>query len=317
MRKDTLLFFLLSMYGAASWASETTAQTMDLAEYTRICRELIGDIPQLDSRKAVPIPITVDGKKPRRYVAEMNCDKPSMLPETCGQGQCIPYSKVQLLRDDEQAQIVALFRMKFIRGKRSHEYDEVDLIAHSVSNGATCFFQATPPECAIDSTLDGHDVPSPDSAEGAAYWQPLEKVLAAGCGDCHDNDPFYYSPYIAQVIDHVPADPLGKYFFDIGPFKQWNPLVSVSTRGNTCTGCHRIGNTFTCGHGLEQVTGTGYVENADHWASTYPGSHWMPPDNMWSERQWRVTYDKAVNDLKNCCGASYKNSAECIKTPIH
>lgn len=289
---------------------------MTFEQFSQRCETLIAKIPELDSRKGVEIPITVNGEIPLEYIANMNCDKPSLLEESCGQGQCIPYSRVQLLRDDQEVQMVALFRQKFIREANAHQFDEIDLVVHSVKTGATCYFQATPKECSIDSSLDGTKVPSPTSVEGPKFWQPLDKVVKAGCGNCHDNDPFYYSPYIAQVIEQFPADPLGKYYFDIGPFKQWHKLESVSTRGNTCTGCHRIGNYHTCGSGLAQATGGhGSEPNADTWALNYPASHWMPPDNLWTKEQWDVTYKQSVQDLSDCCGDGNK-PAKCIKKPI-
>lgn len=313
-----IIFTGLTVAIAATKSSEASAKDnskMSFKQYSQICESLTAKIPELDSRQGVEIPITVDGKTPLEYLPNMNCDKPSLLTETCGQGQCIPYSRVQLLRDDSEVQMVALFRQKFIRDPNSQQFDEIDLVVHSVTSGATCYFQATAQECAIDSTLDGTKVPSPASAKGPEFWQPLDKVVAAGCGNCHDNDPFYYSPYIAQVIEHVPADPLGKYYFDIGPFSQWNKLESISTRGNTCTGCHRIGQTFTCAGGLDQATGVhGSQPNADGWALTYPASHWMPPDNLWTKEQWHVTYQQSVQDLKDCCGTS--NEAKCIKKAI-
>ena len=289
---------------------------MTLAEYTGMCEQLIGQIPELDSRKGVVIPITVDGgKTPDKYTENMTCDYPSLLPNGTGKGECIPYTRVQLLRDDNVAQMVALFRMKEVReAPNLHQFDEIDLIIHSVTNGATCFFQAAPGK---SPTLNGTKVPSPAAKDAGNFWQTPQQVAAAGCGSCHDNDPFYYSPYIAQVIDQVPADPLGKYSYDIGsfPFGQWPELKSVTTRGNTCTGCHRIGNTFTCGMGLKEATGQHVSKFADTWAIQYPQTHWMPPGNIWTKAQWDVTYQHSVEQLQNCCGND-NDPPYCIKTPI-
>ena len=320
MLNKTLAFIVVLLVSNSVNAKNANALTapnngMTFKQYSQVCESLTAEIPQLDSRKGVEIPITVNGKIPLDYLPNMNCDKPSLLEESCGQGQCIPYSRVQLLRDDEKVQMVALFRQKFIREPDSHQYDEIDLVVHSVTSGATCFFQATANSCDINSSLDGTKVPSPTAKDADKFWNPLSKVVSAGCGNCHDNDPFYYSPYIAQVIEQVPANPLGKYYFDIGPFSQWHKLESVSTRGNTCTGCHRIGNTFTCSAGLDQATGAhGSQPNADKLALSYPASHWMPPDNMWTKAQWDVTYKKAVQDLKDCCGSA--DEAKCIKEAI-
>jgi hypothetical protein len=45
----------------------------------------------------------------------------------------------------------------------------------------------------------------------------------------------------------LPADPWGFLSVDVGgPFARWPRPMSVSTRGNPCTGCHRIGNLNTC-----------------------------------------------------------------------
>lgn len=276
--------------------------SMSLEDYARLIVDRVAEIPPLDSRKAVVIPVKVNGKIPDRYEPDMVCDQPALLPLTCS-GQCVPYSRIQLLRDDDEAQMVALFRRKIIRPEEDPLFDEIDLIVHSVVTGDTGWFQATPrqenPDCDPTIGLNGHRVPVPQARGAGEFWNSPQTVVKADCARCHDNDPFYYSPYIAQVINHVPANPLGKYNNAIGPFRAWKPLRSLSTRGNTCTGCHRIGTQFTSKEGLLEATGATKAPQGDKWALTYPGSHWMPAHNFLTKEQWDTVYSQSAEDLLN------------------
>ncbi|MEM7306270.1 MAG: hypothetical protein AAF682_06355 [Planctomycetota bacterium] len=289
---------------------------MSFAEYAAVCTMLIDEIPPLDSRLGAVIPITVDGEVPPFFEPLMDCDRPSLLPDLpCG-GQCVPYSRLQLLRDDAEAQMVALFRRTVLRPEDDPLFDEIDLIVHSVISGDTCWFRATAdnPSCDPAIGLDGHNVPVPQAPGADAFWNPLDEVVKLECGNCHDNDPFYYSPYVAQVIHHLPANPLGKYSNAIGPFAAWPPLESLTTRGNTCTGCHRIGVHHTSGAGLREATGMTVAPQEDGWARSYPASHWMPAHNFLTEQQWEVVYRRDAQLLLD-----YNEKGECdgcVVTPI-
>jgi len=52
-------------------------------------------------------------------------------------------------------------------------------------------------------------VPSPNAPGAADFWNPIEDVVQADCGGCHDNDPVMYSPFIGQVWDEIATNSLG------------------------------------------------------------------------------------------------------------
>jgi len=295
------------------------ATAEDIIDYARQCAAAIAPVPAFNCLDGVVVPVTVNGEAPARYVAGMTCDRPALLPLGTGSdGQCVPYSRVLLLADGE-VQISALCRRKYIRDETSPRFDEVDVIAHNPRTGSTCWFQAEAP------TAEGFDasrVPSPsggNTADGVAaaraFWHAPEKTADAGCGNCHDSDPFMYSPFIAQVWEHIPSNPFGWYANDIGAaFRQWPKSQAISTRGNTCTGCHRIGSLFTCRRGILESAGAVAIDGANAWAQNYPASHWMPPGNAHSRRDWTVVYEQAVSELSACCDDPGR--PDCIVEPI-
>lgn len=290
-----------SSCGGQAEAAQSSAQptSWGLLEYAQACRERIGVIPELDARKGVVIPITVNGQVPETYTPHMDCDCPSLLPGLGCDGQCVPYSRLQLVHDDSELQIVALFRRTILRDEEDPLFDEIDLIVHSVTNGDTGWFQATTsnPDCDPRIGVNGHHVPIPGAPGSEEFWNHPDVVVEAKCGVCHDNDPFYYSPYVAQVQSHLPADPLGKYNNAIGPFKAWPALKSLETRGNTCTGCHRIGVHHTSKEGLLSAVGWTPTAQGTDVTDRYPGSHWMPAHNFLTQSQWDAVYEESAELL--------------------
>ena len=59
----------------------------------------------------------------------------------------------------------------------------------------------------------------------------------------------------------VPTDPVSWYKHLGVDFKDWQP-VSLSVRGNTCIGCHRLGIQFTSGKATLEVAGRIPIANA-------------------------------------------------------
>jgi hypothetical protein len=278
----------------ASWMVRGTAiaQTQDIRSYGKECAAAIAPVPSFDCQNGTVAAVTVNGVAPPSYQPHMTCDRPSLLPYGPeAAGQCVPYSRALVLIDDKKTQISAFCREKQIRASDTRFYDEIDVIAHSVVTGKTCWFQAT--GSSPDHPLDGTRVLPPDNLGGAFFWNPPAKTAADMCVSCHDSGPFVYSPFIAQT-GQMPQDPLGKYSNDIGiDFKKWPQPLALSTRGNTCVGCHRIGYMNTCATMIHQASG-GSTPDADQWASSYPNSHWMPPGNWLTLDAWLVAYKETA-----------------------
>ncbi|MTI08355.1 hypothetical protein [Curvivirga aplysinae] len=319
MRYLNLKLPLLLLGIAFSFAQSGTAkaESQDIIEYGKMCAAAIKSIPAFDCMEGTVIPITVNGKTPDRYYPDMDCDRPSLLNFGKGtDGQCTPFSRILNLSDGDR-QVSALCRRKFIRDEFSTEFDEIDIVAHNVSDGSTCWFQATPAE---GQTIDGSDVPSPDGETDPlrikltrSIWNPPQEVAKDGCGNCHDNDPFMHSPYIGQVWDQVPTNPFG-WYKHLGPdFKEWKH-VSISTRGNNCTSCHRLGTQFTGGQATEEAIGIFPIANANENARSYPLNHSMPVGNPYSLEQWKTIYQHSVDRITEC--HEDNNASGCIITPI-
>lgn len=299
---------LLLFAGAGRCAAQ------DIIAYGRECAKKVAPIPAfdcLDEKKGSVVPITVNGVTPSKYEPQMTCDRPSLFYQAGEKtdGHCVPDTRVLVLQDDKKAQISAVCRQKEIRDASSPLFDEIDVISHNLETGSTCWFQAlAQPPLSPARGLNGRRVPPPDEVTPPAgqpsakkFWNSPEQTAKADCVSCHDSDPFMYSPFIAQT-GKLPADPLGKYANDIGaPFQKWKKPFSLSTRGNTCTSCHRIGSFATCQHTVAESVGKTASPGSDDWAQRYPNSHWMPPGNSYTQAQWDVIYRQSLEKIGQCC----------------
>lgn len=323
-----LLPLLLLLAGAA--------QAETLFEYGRQCAKEIAAIPAFNCMAGEEIPITVDGGKPVPPTeAPKTCDRPSLLPayELGSQGQCVPGSRALLLRDDATAQISAICRKKVARAAGSPLFDEINVISHSLKSGKSCWFTAKAKEpLTAAGGIDGRFVPSPSalSARQALEPRPTERLQMLppekvwlspkqvaeskpACVSCHDSGPFMYSPFIAQTTQ-LPGDPFGRYQPKaIGKDFQkawWNlHAFGITTRGNTCTACHRIGNMNSCQTAMWQSTGRAPQEGGNEWSRQFPQSHWMSPGNLHSKLQWDEAFNDSLRKLAACCADP--KGAEC------
>jgi hypothetical protein len=230
----------------------------------------------------------------------MTCDRPSLLPNGAdSDGQCVPGSRILNLTEGTK-QISVMCRMKKMRPDGSMQFDEIDIIAHNSVSGATCWFQKS---ALSGATVDGTTVPSPTDPASAVYFNAPERVVDDGCGACHDNDPFMYSPFVGQVWGHVPTNPFGPYHHvnlsGLG-FDRW-PLTQILPRDSTCTACHRIGVNETCGQLTDWATGLQIPPGANPLGATYPLSHSMPPYHGQSEAAWHQINAASVAAITACC----------------
>lgn len=279
-------------------ASGVLAQTSNRI-YADQCVQAIGTLPDFSCAAGTPIPITQDRLPVENPVPGMDCDRPSLLQSDPGpDGQCVPHSRILNLSTADMM-VAAMCRRTMIRDGASPEYDEIDVIAHNPTTGATCWFQA---KGAAGKPVQGGLVPSPTAALDDSFWQSPETVAGGGCGNCHDNDPFMYSPYIGQVWLQVPAAPFGPYYHVGGEFgfAQW-PLQGFDLPDNTCLSCHRIGIGQTCDQLTSWMTGHTFPADADQLARSYPLSHAMPPDFDQDIQAWTTIYGPAVDQIRSCC----------------
>ena len=285
----------------------------DVIQYGRDCARLIAEVPVFSCLNGEIVRVTVDGKEPSEYTANMTCDKPAYLPyPKASDGACTPYSRVQTLRDDD-IQMLGLCRRMYIRPKDDPHFDSIEIIMHNVKSGSTCFmisknFGGNP------TGDDGRRVPPPTEEtppqgmlSARELWATPRETADHGCIYCHDSDPWMYTPWIAQT-QQLPQDPYGYHSVDVGgPFEAWPKPQSITTRGNTCTGCHRIGSLNTCG---TQTIPT-FGEQPPKMIQSLP---WMPPASKDGPEEWSTTYKKSVDELTRCCGD--QKAPGCQITPI-
>jgi hypothetical protein len=332
---------LVAMAGGVS-----AEEPFDIYEYGARCAKEIVEAPVFNCLDLDIVPTTVNGKIPETYTADMKCDRPAMLPyPESTDGQCAPYSRIKVARDDD-IQMVLLCRRMFIRPADDPHFDSIEIIMHNVKSGSTCFFISKnfggKPE-----GDDGTRVPPPTEIEppkgevsAKDLWGTPDEISDHGCIYCHDSDPWMHTPWVAQT-GQLPADPRGFHAVDVGgPFAKWPKPMSISTRGNTCTGCHRIGSLNTCRemiiptfgqqpakmlqsigqapHGRLGARPGTILQSApdvyDDWASTYPYSTWMPLGNPRPYTDWRRIYQQDVEDLQRCC--ENPEAPGCIVSPI-
>ncbi len=317
-------------------ASPLLLQAQSFYEYGAECAQEVTPIPAFSCMAGEVIPITVNGQITSSYTA--TCDKPSLLKsnEAGSQGQCVPGSRALVLRDDPVAQISAICRKHVVRDPSSMLFDEINIVSHSLKNGKTCWFvakAATP--FTAGAGINGRLVPSPSGLPHGSAKRGYEKIHPASetlaqewridkttlpnpaavwmspaqlvkkepaCTMCHDSGPFMYSPYIAQTTQ-LPGDPFGAYQpRAIGQaFKVWPQPFAISTRGNTCTTCHRIGNMNSCNVATLQATGKAPQEGSNAWSQLFPQSHWMSPGNLHSKAQWNEAFAKSLREIADCC----------------
>jgi hypothetical protein len=303
MRAALLLALLLL---CAAVQAETTF------DYGRQCAEQIVEIPAFSCMAGEEIPITVDGRAVPPDTAPAACDRPSLLPQHAAgsQGQCVPGSRALALRDDARAQVSAICRKQVARPAGSPLFDEINVISHSRVNGKTCWFTAKAAEpLSAGAGIDGRSVVSPSTRRrmDQSVWLPPAQVARSqpACISCHDSGPFMYSPYLAQTTKYL-GDPFGPYQPKaIGEdFRRaWVQLSAfgITTPGNTCTACHRMGHMNSCQVAMQQSTGNAPQEGGNEWSRQFPQSHWMSPGNLHSQAQWDEQFSDSLRRLAACC----------------
>jgi hypothetical protein len=326
--------FLLMLFAASA---NILVQAQTFYEYGAECAKEVTPITAFSCLAGEVIPITVNGQITTSYTA--TCDKPSLLlsQEAGSQGQCVPGSRALVLRDDTVAQISAICRKHVVREPGSPLFDEINIVSHNLKNGKTCWFTAkaaTPfkadagingarlvPSPSAQSTLKaprGYEQIHPASEALVSDWKVAKTTLPnpsafwmspnelvrrePACTQCHDSGPFMYSPYIAQTTQ-LPGDPFGKYQpRAIGQaFKVWPQPFAISTRGNTCTTCHRMGNMHSCSAATQMATGQATPSGTSATGQQFPLSHWMSPGNLHSLAQWNEVFKKSAKEISDCC----------------
>lgn len=299
-------------------SSEHEASVREKARqsYAMSCAAAIAEVPEFDCTEGAEIKVYTDrGFAPYNQITEANasenCRNPSMLADVAT--ACMPGSRIQRLRPcGGDIAIVALCR-KYSKTKgdvpqfADHEFNDIAVIAHNKTTGATCFFNSY----TTKGPQDGTKVPSPTSLSkaAAAFWVPPKfqpnaskpfTYVGYDCTNCHDADPFILSTYLAEEYGKLGiANPKGPYKVDIGGEFSPDSKVQRSTPDSQqvpgdavkfCKGCHRIGN------GSLHAVGRSRKNPMEP-----PRLHgFMPLGNKETKAEWSKMYDMAVSDIMTC-----------------
>ena len=318
---------LLAMCVSVAAPAFADKHEQTVLEYGAQCAREIGEIPPFDCNSGSEIPITVNGKPLGPYDFTKQCDRPSLLfPDEDLDQQCLPHSRILNLSRG-LTQISAYCRQNKPRAQPTTTYDQVVIVLHHAGNGKTCWFESRDKEKGFDASRvppPNEKTPPGGHVPAVEFWKSPGQLAAVKrtCVSCHDASPYVQSPYIAQVWDKVPTDPWGRYS-NIGPAFESHHFTAISTPGNTCVGCHRIGSDQSCQLFIGFSAGKAALSSPhvlprgnNELANSYPLSHWMPmpTDSNMSEEQWNAANMKSVDALLSCC--KNPRGPNCTLTPI-
>ena len=231
------------------------------------------------------------------------CANPSLLTGSCRQG-----SRLGELRHDDVI-MRWICRDPYRDRDGSVIYEDVALIGHNTRTGATCFWDD------VDDVLHDDDMPALDlstatEAERREHDATFQFESGEVCVQCHDHDPFVYTPYLAST-GWTPVAVKGPYSM-VGLDRTPRPTGVrhlVSPEAAPCTSCHRLGDQATCRRFAADAMGlqkdafyeddirTAAEPGNPHWRLAY----WMPGEPLASREAWDATFAAAREAILDCC----------------
>lgn len=346
------LAVLIAMVGLLS--GPAFAAEYSIRDHGAECESKIGPIPPFSCvADGQEIPITRDGMPIGNHVAHQKCDRPPLLGLGGSEGQCLPYSRVGTLpgknaagAPDTNIQWAFICRRYSLRTEPNDpKYEDVAVVGHNRTTGATCFFQMLQHEAhGLDTTRvpppsEPADATPPGAIKAKDFWLSPEGTASIGCNNCHDNDAFIHTPHVDQVrrtvnghdVPIVPPGPnlkasppeKSRYHFVGAPFQEsfpapwrWQKPVRLRPLGNACTSCHNIGTHNSCRTFARIASGTPPAD-ISQLGSTWPHSYWMPPGTETSgmtENDWKVDFADSLKQITDCC--DNPNAAICRTRPF-
>jgi hypothetical protein len=306
---------------------------LTIQQHAEECRTAVGPIPAFSCLDGDLIPITSGGVDvpPGQHTSTMTCDRPVHLG-LGNDGQCVPYARLGSLpsvdtagNPDPDVNWIFICRRYKIRTDRNYpNFEDVAIIGHRKSTGATCFFQTLSEVKNVPDGLRATRVPPPteataDTPNGSPtaedFWLSPQETAAIRCYQCHDSDPWIHTPYVDQVkgrssdaskplVPDAPRieDPLRYTFVGSQFFSDWPRPAHFAPLNNRCVACHRIGSFASSGLFASRATGLEGTPQLHPSMAQYPQSHWMPPDEpaTISRQEWEGLYLQSVEQLRTC-----------------
>ena len=190
-------------------------------------------------------------------------------------------------------------------------YDDIGIIGHNPSTGATCFwFDRGDADHRSDGVLPALDVSDGDPQKLAQLHAVAQGYEGDRCVTCHDNDPFMFSPHLEAVWRFE----LGAYLS--GPYAQvriaGTPTATshqslVSPQAGACLACHRLTNGRTCETWVQNATGNPPAERPFQAEllsgdpGLFPFLFWMPHPLPETRASWDTQYADSVAFVRSCC----------------
>lgn len=280
-----------------------------LINYARLCAREVMEIPSLNCLDGYEIPITEGGSQASFKAPVKTCDRPAFLGQDGG--QCITGGRLLVIESyDLDVEAMMICRRYVERELENPFFDDIGIIAHRRSTGATCFFQM-PNEKRLATNL-----PSPLRAEDKPedFWLSPKATAERKCLNCHDSDPFIWSPYLAQ-LPYTPGSALGPYQAIGEAFKNLDPQGIDTVPQSPCTLCHRIGANVTCESYLSWMTGRERPPGMSQESFARASAITMPPDHGFATKEaFEARHGSALTALQKCC--QNPKASGCQKTSL-
>jgi hypothetical protein len=282
--------------------SREQLQCSQADELTIYTADVSGPEPQL-------VPLTDDSA---------TCVNPALLTERCGPGSRLG----QLQQGD-------IF-MKWICRDPDPDtgiFADAGAIMYNTRNGATCWFDDVDFVTGMDDWPDLDFVDS-DQANFDDYLAKFYFTDGDSCStDCHDADPFIYTPYFRSIEWLTGAYVVESYSrVDLdGGLQPIDAQHLVAPEVVACRTCHRLGSAAGCDFLSPDALGD-YKTGAHEQAvvdATEPGSpywklaYWMPNGPVIeSFEMWTKMYGDAKAKLGECCTQPGVDTPACEWDPI-
>ncbi len=282
--------------------SREQLQCSQAEELTIYTADVSGPEPQL-------VPLTEDSA---------TCANPALLTEQCGPG-----SRLGQLHEGD-------ITVKWIcrdPDPQTGIFADAGAIMHNRRNGATCFFDDVDFVTGMDDWPDLDFVES-DQDNFDDYVAKFYFTDGASCSrDCHDADPFIYTPYFRGVewfTSNYVVDKYARVALD-GGLEPIDASHLVSPDVVACRACHRLGSASGCdllgpdalgeykNGAVEQAVVDATEPGSPHWELAY----WMPNGReIESFEMWTKMYGEAKARITECCQQPGVNTPDCQWEPI-
>ena len=248
----------------------------------------------------------------------LGCANPSLLTRSCRQGSRLGHAR------HEDVSFYWICRDPYLDLDGTVMYRDMAAIGHNTRTGATCFWDDTD-DVTHDADTPSFDLETSTPQEQARFAQRFPYNDGSGCVECHDHDPFLYTPHLRSVTwDSIAADKGPYHLVGLEAPRAVEVMHLVSEAAAPCTSCHRLGSRQTCDFfapdsfgvkaaGYEPEMYAAAEPGSPHWALAY----WMPVSPEVEDfDDWEAAYAEARDHIVECCQAPGVDTGDCRWEPV-